>query len=412
MSLNNFAIDPRSLFCLVGIAVRICQRMGLNHDGTTFGLLPFETEIRRRLWWNVLLFDFRISELSGAGSSILDHVWTTKLPLNINDSDLSPDMKDPPREHVGITEMVFVLQRCEVAKLMHSMRGCSTSPTENDEAVYQLQGQLERKFLQYCDPSVPLHLITSLMATTGLCKLHMGKRWRHMMSHAGDSGRPSTENDKAFGFAIKMVECHNELLASKNLGRFKWFILFNFPMPAIVCLLCVLRYRTSDELANRAWQKLEESANIRLGLLETVDWTKHKNNHLQLAIANLTVKAWDAKEKNEPGIPVLPHVQECKRKLAAKRSQRTASEPDTPSSGIQTSAPTQYGDPFSQWLTPPPMDAVQDFDGPLMPGVMVADPSTVGWDFWNNFTQNPGPAEFMGWNIVPGFKPPGMGFNG
>lgn len=115
MSCLNFTVDPRSVFCLVGIAVRIAQRMGLNIDGTTYGLPPFQVEMRRRVWWQIMLLDIRVSELSGAGHSVLGHSWETKLPLNVNDSDLFPDMRDPPLEHPGATEMIFVLQRCEVS---------------------------------------------------------------------------------------------------------------------------------------------------------------------------------------------------------------------------------------------------------------------------------------------------------
>jgi hypothetical protein len=131
MSCLNFTMDPRSLFCLTGIAVRIAQRMGLNFDGTSYGLPPFEVEMRRRLWWQVHLLDLRVSELSGAGSSILNHTWTTKLPSNINDSDLFPDMREPPQDHPGATEMVFVLHRCEVTNLVQQLqdlrRGLSRS---------------------------------------------------------------------------------------------------------------------------------------------------------------------------------------------------------------------------------------------------------------------------------------------
>jgi hypothetical protein len=41
--------DSRTLWTLVGVAIRLAIGMGLQHDGTKFKLAPFEVEMRRRL---------------------------------------------------------------------------------------------------------------------------------------------------------------------------------------------------------------------------------------------------------------------------------------------------------------------------------------------------------------------------
>ena len=139
----NFRLDPRSNFCLTGIAVRIAQRMGLNFDGTSYGLPPFEVEMRRRLWYQIMFLDNRVSELSGAGCSLLTYIWTTKPPLNVNDSDLFPEMKEIPRECEGITEMVYVLQRCEVANLIQKLKtGAERTFAEKDREIEELRKRL------------------------------------------------------------------------------------------------------------------------------------------------------------------------------------------------------------------------------------------------------------------------------
>jgi hypothetical protein len=43
--------DTRFVWSLTGLALRISQSLGLHRDGTRFGLSPFDTEMRRRLWW-------------------------------------------------------------------------------------------------------------------------------------------------------------------------------------------------------------------------------------------------------------------------------------------------------------------------------------------------------------------------
>ena len=45
--------DTRFVWTMTGLATRIANAMGLHRDGAQFGLPPFETEMRRRLWWQV-----------------------------------------------------------------------------------------------------------------------------------------------------------------------------------------------------------------------------------------------------------------------------------------------------------------------------------------------------------------------
>ncbi|KAM3447219.1 hypothetical protein MY3296_008955 [Beauveria thailandica] len=83
--------------------------MGLHRDGASFGLCPLEIKIRRRLWWHICLLDIRSSEYHGCEPIVDDSKFDTRMPLNINDSDLTRDMTEPPAEREGTTEMTFCL---------------------------------------------------------------------------------------------------------------------------------------------------------------------------------------------------------------------------------------------------------------------------------------------------------------
>lgn len=67
----------------------------------------FESEMRKRLWSQIGLLELRMAELSGCGTSSLSPVSDALLPMNINDSDLDPDMTLAPKEKEGATEMMF-----------------------------------------------------------------------------------------------------------------------------------------------------------------------------------------------------------------------------------------------------------------------------------------------------------------
>jgi hypothetical protein len=221
-------MDPRSVFCLTGIALRIAQRMGLNSDGTRRGLRPFEAEMGRRLWWQIILLDQRVAQLSGAGSSLPTPtpVWTTKLPLNVNDSYLFPDMKQFLTEQPGVTEMLFVLQRCEVLELSQQLRAVNESLDLKDKTVDGLEGRLEQKYFKYCDPLVPLHSISRIMAKSALCKLRMSFRPRLLFTIGKDLS--TAERDKVFILSLTILENDNTLLSRGNIKCFIWHVYTKF----------------------------------------------------------------------------------------------------------------------------------------------------------------------------------------
>ena len=53
--------DGRFVWTMTGLATRIANAMGIHRDGAQFGLEPFETEMRRRLWWQVCTLGKRAS---------------------------------------------------------------------------------------------------------------------------------------------------------------------------------------------------------------------------------------------------------------------------------------------------------------------------------------------------------------
>ncbi|PVH78804.1 hypothetical protein DL98DRAFT_572886 [Cadophora sp. DSE1049] len=387
ISCLNFHIDPRSLFCLTGIAVRIAQRMGLCYDGASYGLQPFEIEMRRRLWWQIMLLDFRVAELSGAGCSILTHVWTTKFPLNVNDSDLYPDMRDPPAEHNGVTEMVYVLTLCEITSHFNKMRSSHSSLQVKDKEIDDLAAHLEKTYLQYCDPSIPLHVLSILMVRTRVAKLHMGPRHPHLIQ---SKTMGVAEKEGLFSLSLQMLQNHNTLMGSNAMKNFFWHIVINFPFPAHVYLLTSLKTRVQDEMSDKAWEAFAEFFRLRMMLWDRSETVRPKESALHAAFANLTVKAWDAREKALAGIEVPPMVAMMKEEVRAKKSPKEAMTETPPVVASEGNNGDMFTDSFS-WMDQPNvgLGQVTDLGSGVMHGIMMGqDNSSVGmglgWDFWND----------------------------
>ena len=397
--------------------------MGLSTDGTNYAIPPFEVELRRRLWWQIVLLDTRVSESSGAGTSILTYTWRTRLPSNVNDSDLFPAMRDPPAERPGITEMIFVRLRCEGRQLVEQSREGSQAFTGTQpDVIDEFERRLERDYLLHCDRLVPLHVISTMMARSFLCKLRMRPRHPHFMS-ARSNGLVAIEKDSLFqssyamyltvslrfmltGYAsnsLTMLQNHNAGMRNPAIQRFRWYIYTDVPFPAHVYLLCALRYRTNDEFAEKAWEQLAESAETHLVNDEFKTYNKKKLAAIHIALAKMTLKAWDAREaafQNSSLALSVPRFVSVYRKRLAEV--RLGKEPAT-----NDSSPFSYDDQPIGDLMPPQLPMLdpsttvmgQTFDQLMPLGTRPwsiesqlhlhpqADLVRTRWDFWHDIMQ-------------------------
>ena len=107
---------------MLGVAIRIARRMGIHSESALARCTAVEAEMRRRLWWSLILFDTRIGEVASSKTTTLDPTWDCKIPLNVNDSDLRPEMKDPPANQANPTEALFAVVRSELGEFIrHSV---------------------------------------------------------------------------------------------------------------------------------------------------------------------------------------------------------------------------------------------------------------------------------------------------
>ena len=168
--------EPRTVWSLTGVALRIAQGMGLERDGLALGVPPFETELRRRIWWLLKSHDYRTAELCGL-AKFRDYdsaPEATQGPININDDQLFPGMQALPAESDELTDAIFVAVRRDfqafaagrIARFKEQgkspanweLRVSGPDQIEIDEAFKAMEESLETKYLRYCDPSNPVSL--------------------------------------------------------------------------------------------------------------------------------------------------------------------------------------------------------------------------------------------------------------
>ncbi|KKA27563.1 hypothetical protein TD95_002407 [Thielaviopsis punctulata] len=330
ISVRQF-MDPRQIYCLTGMAIRIGHRLGLHRDPAAFGLPPFEVEIRRRLWFALTVYDRRLAEMVGSTVSAMAIAGDCRPPLNINDSDLHVDGKVAPTPHAGPSEMIFALSRYEFGlattnayprepEIKESI-GIKTEfrrPQQQQQVMptvtlpfhggltWTLDGfaqHIEQTYIRHCDPKIPLHFFTTTMARQALCKMRVVSFLVRMSNTPyngpGDSSSSSSsssqsplnaaERETLFVESIQMIEYDNVIHAAESLKCYKWFTYIHFPIPAYMFLVSELRRRTSGAMVERAWDAITKNQQHR-GSMNMLHSPMHN------AFGNLFCKAWDAYE--------------------------------------------------------------------------------------------------------------------
>ena len=90
--------------------------MGYHRDGELLNLNPFETEMRRRIWWQIVIQDSNYAMMSGLSQFMQPMACDTRLPQNVNDADIFPGSTVPIQPREGPTEMAFCLLLNETYK--------------------------------------------------------------------------------------------------------------------------------------------------------------------------------------------------------------------------------------------------------------------------------------------------------
>lgn len=260
--------DTRYVWAITGLLIRLAQAQGCHRDGQQFDISPFETEMRRRLWWQICTLDVRASEDHGADPSIIEQSFDTKFPLNINDEDINPTMKEAPEEHEGATEMTFDLIRYSVSttvrRLSYAPPGQGPCQTKNiglslehkEHMIDELHQYIEKKYLRHLDTTIPLHWVAATVA-----RLIMAKMWlivHHPFSRiVRGAGLSQDVKDRLFLTSVEVIEFSRLLETEKTTLKWGWLFRTYVQWHALAFVLSQLCVRTVGPAVDKAWMVIE-----------------------------------------------------------------------------------------------------------------------------------------------------------
>lgn len=260
--------DSRYVWTLTGLLIRMGQSLGLHRDGQQFDLSPFETEMRRRLWWQICSLDVRTSEDHGSDPSIVEHSFDTRFPLNLEDDDLQPDMKETPVEREGRTEMTFDLIRYTVSTTVRrlsyappghgpcSVKNASLTLEDKEQLIEVLHKHLENKYLKYCDTKRPLDWVSATVSRLILAKMWLIVHHPALRDNGG-AGLPQETKNRLFLTSVEVIEFSHLLETERLTQKWGWLFRTYVQWHAVAFVLSQLCIRTSGPDVERAWAAVE-----------------------------------------------------------------------------------------------------------------------------------------------------------
>lgn len=296
--------DTRFVWSLTGLAIRIAQSLGLHRDGSKFGLSPFDTEMRRRLWWQVCLLDVRASEDHATDPSIMEQSFDTEFPLSINDEDLLQDATEPPKRRHGVSQMTFCLIRYEICSLTRrlsynppgpgpcKMASDKWSLEDKERVIKETADLLEERYLQYCEDAGPLYWVAATVARLITAKLSLVIY--HPLIEPGKPNSLSQDiKDRLFMASIEIMEYSGVLESESSTKQWGWLFHTYTQWHAIAYILGELAQRPNSLVVERAWRVVD---------FVFVDWggvvAKSKTGMLWQPLRKLMARAKRRREQN------------------------------------------------------------------------------------------------------------------
>jgi len=214
------------VWILNGLAIRLAQSIGLHRDGLNFKLSSFDSEMRRRLWWQIWAIDSRAAEDHGIMSTSFDASSDIALPSNLDDSELFHTMTELPTVRAKFSQMTYTLIAMETGRAMrqlhHTVISSDALPSESTrkKTVRKITAHIE-EYLQNCNPNIPIQKAALRIAHLMLRKFDFvtSQQW---LNRSDPERREAQATEENLINACEILELNLEIQFDDILRSFRW----------------------------------------------------------------------------------------------------------------------------------------------------------------------------------------------
>lgn len=247
------------------------------------------------------MFDTRVGEMAGYSTATLGSQWTCKTPLNVSDSDIRAEMKEPPDGQMRFTEATFAVVRAEIADFVRyaafhlEITNQASKPLSQNvrhhavhESLSKLEEKIDAKYLDSCDPDNSLHFMTTWMKRAFLSRHHL---MDHLSKYpTGQFGATDPQRTTRLSYSLDMLKCDTMVATSPLTRGFCWLADQHFPFFAYIIVAQILMRHPRIKEADNAWEVMSDHYEARF----TPDW---ENWHsFFILLSKIVSRAWKARE--------------------------------------------------------------------------------------------------------------------
>jgi hypothetical protein len=277
------ALNPeRSVWILLGVAIRAAQSLGLHRDPSNFSVSPFEAEIRGRLWWHIVALESRTGEDHGLTATFTGLNTDNKLPLAVDDNALHLAMRELPSAPQNVwtemTSLVLIYMTARTTQELNRLLGTlGTLPSEANrrEIITQLEAEIEIH-IAYCNPAIPAQRLTVIVPHLKVRKMEFVSRQQWLLSIARKRGQTgplshlanTVTNDETLAEACTIIEMSAEPLSDDLLYNFRWCAEMHPQYSTLLYVLWCLCVRPTAPDAAKAWAAVDAPFSLKADRLQ------------------------------------------------------------------------------------------------------------------------------------------------
>ncbi|KAI2826221.1 transcriptional regulator family: Fungal Specific TF [Aspergillus niger] len=256
--------DARLVWAASAVVVRVAQGQGIHRDGQSLGLSPFDSEMRRRLWWHICLLDMVCSEDQGTDAQIQPGMFDTRLPHNIDGADLDPSLTELPPEKTGATDITLLIIQCDIISELNwpNRRNGGArdaqSTADREPLVTTVANRLEDRFLQHLDINIPIQWVYAMIIRLTLSKLWLYAHYNKVAGHESRSGCSQAACDDAFQAAVETIKFTILLHTNESTSQWAWLCKTYKQWHTVAFILAELCNRPITAETDHAWQVVTE----------------------------------------------------------------------------------------------------------------------------------------------------------
>jgi hypothetical protein len=257
--------SPRFVWMMTGLLIRMAQYLGLQRDGAHFEhLTPFEVEMRRRIWWGIVMLDIRASEDQGTELMLGSGSFDTKIPLNINDADIDSETRETPAERNSTTDMSFARINYGIGEMTRKLMVAATrddaiSLPNQSLLLNEMFQRLEQDFLPFAtEPKNTLYRVGVIIAHLVMAKMTLIVYLPTLFSSPSEQFSDEIRT-KLLVSAIEVAEYNHALNAEQAFRKWRWIYQTYTHWYAIVYLMIEISRRPWSPIVERAWVALHSS---------------------------------------------------------------------------------------------------------------------------------------------------------